>query len=497
PREVVARGVEEPAERPGGGGRHRGAGRGRDARTGARRTLYTTPTPRMGPRRRVEVWTKQTPELRPRVQTPLRPRLTLRRRLPLLEERRGALPDGLGRHPARPDGVEARELEHHVHHRLLHRAAEAARAGPERLRLLHERVEGVVVEDEVHAVHREELLVLLDEGVLRLRQDALHRPLRERVERGQDGETPDELRDQAELQEVVRFDVVEDLGVVLVDVAGRGRGEADLRGAQAAGDDVLQAVERAADDEEHVARVEGDEALLGVLPAALRRDAGDGPLEHLEEGLLHALAGDVARDARVVGLARDLVDLVDVDDPALGALDVVVRGLEEVAEDALDVLADVAGLGERRRVGDRERHVEHAGERPGEQRLAGARRADEEDVRLLELDVVVLVEVLVRLDPFVVVVDGDGERALGAVLPDDVLPERLRDLGRGEAVGAAGVAARRRGQHEVAADDAGGVVDAAIADIDLRAGHHRGDLLRRAVAERAANDVFVSAVVHA
>ena len=28
-----------------------------------------------------------------------------------------------------------------------------------------------------------------------------------------------------------------------------------------------------------------------------------------------------------------------------------------------DVLTDVAGLGERRGVGDRERHVEHAGER--------------------------------------------------------------------------------------------------------------------------------------
>ena len=38
-------------------------------------------------------------------------------------------------------------------------------------------------------------------------------------------------------------------------------------------------------------------------------------------------------------------------------------------------------------VGDRERDVEDLGEGLGEQRLAGAGRADQEDVRLLELDV--------------------------------------------------------------------------------------------------------------
>ena len=96
----------------------------------------------------------------------------------------------------------------------------------------------------------------------------------------------------------------------------------------------------------------------------------------------------VARDARVLRLARDLVDLVDVDDAALALGDVEVAGLEQPDEDVLDVLADVAGFGERRRVGDRERHVEDARQRLREQRLADARRADQQDVRLVELDVV-------------------------------------------------------------------------------------------------------------
>ena len=89
-------------------------------------------------------------------------------------------------------------------------------------------------------------------------------------------------------------------------------------------------------------------------------------------------------------LAGDLVDLVDVDDPGLGLLDVVVGGLDQLEQDVLDVLAHVAGLGERGGVGDGEGHVEHAGQRLGQQRLAAAGGADQQDVRLGQLDVVVV-----------------------------------------------------------------------------------------------------------
>ena len=41
-------------------------------------------------------------------------------------------------------------------------------------------------------------------------------------------------------------------------------------------------------------------------------------LDYLEQRLLHALTGNVASDRGVVPLACDLVDLVDIDDTALG-----------------------------------------------------------------------------------------------------------------------------------------------------------------------------------
>ena len=128
-------------------------------------------------------------------------------------------------------------------------------------------------------------------------------------------------------------------------------------------DDLLQPGERAAADEQDVARVDLQELLLRMLAAALRRHDGHRAFDQLQQRLLHAFARHVAGDRRVVRLAGDLVDLVDVDDAALRLLDIVVALLQQLLDDVLDILAHVAGFGQRGGIGDRERHVEQARQR--------------------------------------------------------------------------------------------------------------------------------------
>ena len=76
---------------------------------------------------------------------------------------------------------------------------------------------------------------------------------------------------------------------------------------------------------------------------------------------MHALAGDIAGDGRVVRLAGDLVYLVDIDDAGLRLLHIVLAFLQELLNDVLDILAHIAGFGQRGRVGNGERHIEQAG----------------------------------------------------------------------------------------------------------------------------------------
>jgi hypothetical protein len=105
----------------------------------------------------------------------------------------------------------------------------------------------------------------------------------------------------------------------------------------------------------------------------LWRNVACGAFEDLEERLLDSFTADIASDRDVVGLAPDLVDLVDVDDADLRPLHVVIGVLQEPEDDVLHVLADVAGLGQSGGIRDAERNVENACERAGEERLATSR----------------------------------------------------------------------------------------------------------------------------
>ena len=259
--------------------------------------------------------------------------------------------------------------------------------------------------------------------------------------------------------------------------------------AGAALDLLVEADERAAADEEDVGRVDLEEFLVRMLAPALGRHVGDGAFQNLQQRLLHAFARDVPRDRGVLVLAADLVDLVDIDDPLLALLDVAARRLQQLEDDVLDVLADVARLGERRGVDNREGDGEELGERLREERLAGAGRTDEQDVRLGQLDFVPAARLLLDLDALVVVVDRDRELLLGLFLADDVLVEELLDfLGDGQR--RARAAARL--EAVVVGDDVVTDLDAFIADEDGRTRDELPDIVLILVAERAAEDFAVT-----
>ena len=228
----------------------------------------------------------------------------------------------------------------------------------------------------------------LIECILRLDQDLDQGVLAQFVERGDDRQTADQFRDQAELDQVLGFGIAQHIADRPLARARHLGAEADAALLRAVADDLLESVEGAAADEQDIGRVDLHEILVRMLAPALRRHRGDRALDQLQQRLLHAFARHITRDGRVVALARDLVDLVDVDDAALRLLDVVIAVLQQLLDDVLDVLADVPGLGQRGGVGDHERHVQQARQRLREQRLAGSGRADEQDVALGELDVV-------------------------------------------------------------------------------------------------------------
>src|SRR5205085_11869093 len=117
-----------------------------------------------------------------------------------------------------------------------------------------------------------------------------------------------------------------------------------------------------------------------MFASALRRDIANGPFEDFEQGLLDTFARDIASDGDVFGLAGDLIYFIDVNDAALGALEIVIGILEKAQDDIFDVFTDIAGFGESGGIGNGKGDIKDLSEAPSEQSFAGAGRTDHEDV---------------------------------------------------------------------------------------------------------------------
>ena len=170
-----------------------------------------------------------------------------------------------------------------------------------------------------------------------------------------------------------------------------------------------------------------------MLAAAGGRNACHRALKNLKQCLLNTLARDIAGNGEVLSLAGNLVDLIDIDDAHLSALNVAIGSIDELEQDVLHVLANVTSLGERGGIGDGKRHLEDARERLGQQRLAGTGGTEQQDIGLGELHLVHIVVELrahavvkgrhrgAALDhAAIVVVHGNRHGALGVLLTHNI-----------------------------------------------------------------------------
>ena len=215
-------------------------------------------------------------------------------------------------------------------------------------------------------------------GSVRMRTQ---RVLVESVEHGADHRQPaDELRDQAELEQVLGLHVLEQGGALLVrNAPPRWSRRRRVKPTTCLPMRRSMILSRPTNAPPQMNRMLVVLTWMNSWCGCLRPPWG-GTLQTVPSRIFSsACCTPSPETSRVIEafsrLAGDLVDLVDVDDAALGALDVVVGVLQEPQHDVLDVLADVAGLGQRRGVGDGEGHVEDPRQRLREQRLAGAGRA--------------------------------------------------------------------------------------------------------------------------
>src|ERR1700694_64992 len=147
-------------------------------------------------------------------------------------------------------------------------------------------------------------------------------------------------------------------------------------------DNLIQSFKGPATDKEYIGRVDLNEVLMGMLAPTLGRYVGNGTFDDLEQSLLYTLARNIACNGWIVRLARDLVDLIDIDNAPLSTGNIKIRRLYQAQQNVFDILTDIARFGECGRISDTERHVQYLGQRLCQQGFPTSSRANHQDVAL-------------------------------------------------------------------------------------------------------------------
>src|SRR5690606_22425234 len=361
--------------------------------------------------------------------------------------------------------TQAGQLVHRVQQRQLNDGTQAACPCPPFDGALRNSADGIRQDFELHVFHGKQFLELLDERVSGLRKNSDQCIFVKFLQSRHDRQATHKFGDETKFDQILRLRFAEEFAHALFALGTDRGGKADAGAFAAVTDNFFQAVECTTHNEQNIGGVDLNEILVGMLATTLRRHRSDRTFNQFEQRLLHAFAGNISRDGWVVGLAGDLIDFVDINNGPLRLLDVVIAVLQQFLNDVFVVLTHVTGFGQCGGVCHDERHVQHARQGLCKQRLARTSGPDQQDVALAQLDAIVF-DIAIA-NTLVMVIDCDGQSALGLVLTNDVAIKEFLNLGWRRQLIADGIA---RGFLGFLQNDVIAKVDAFIADEHRRPG---------------------------
>ena len=223
---------------------------------------------------------------------------------------------------------------------------------------------------------------------------------------------------------------------------------------------------------------------MRMLASALRRHRSNCSLDDLKESLLNTFTGHVAGDGCILRFSADLIDLINVNDALLRALNIKISRLDQTEKNVLDVLTDIARLSQCRSVGDGKGHIQNLGKRLRKQGLAASCRTQQHYVGLGKFNI----EILRCLQSLIMIVDRDRKNLFRIVLSDHILIQISLDLFRLFKINSVIRGRLIRKEGVLLGNDLRADLNALITDVNARrSGNQFSDLILSLAAEAAAN----------
>ena len=160
-----------------------------------------------------------------------------------------------------------------------------------------------------------------------------------------------------------------------------------------------------------------------MFPASCHGDRYLRTFYDLKQGMLYTFSRYISGNTAVFTFSGYFIYFVNINDPALSAFNVIIRCLNQLEQDVFNVLAYIACLGQRCRVGDGKRNIKRLGESLRKQGFAYAGGSQQKHVALGEIHAFIIGK-----RALVVVVNRHAERDLRVVLTDDILVKNCLDF---------------------------------------------------------------------
>ena len=181
-----------------------------------------------------------------------------------------------------------RSLVHDIDHDGLEEAPQSACSQFVLYRLVYDKLEHSGADNEFYPIHLEQFLVLPDDGILGLGEDAQQGIAVEGFQIGEDGQSADDLRDESVTAQVLRCHEMQQLVAVGLAHVVAGTESHDV-GIESLCNLALDALEGATADEQDILSVDSNHLLLGMLAPSLRRHIDHRALEQFEQSLQIAI----------------------------------------------------------------------------------------------------------------------------------------------------------------------------------------------------------------
>ena len=169
-------------------------------------------------------------------------------------------------------------------------------------------------------------------------------------------------------------------------------------------------------DKQNVFCVDFDKLLIGVFSAAFRGYVDFGSFEQLQQCLLNTFPRDITGNRRIVAFTSDLIDLIDKHNAFFRLTLVIIGRLKKPSEYAFHIFPNIACFCQHGSINNRQGHVEHFGNRFGDERFTRSRFSNHQNIAFLDFYTAFWLK-----QAFIMVIDRYGQHLFGVVLADDVI----------------------------------------------------------------------------